>query len=333
MKSSPASEFVRLVRDFFAEHLTRQRNVSPRTIIAYRDTFRLLLAYLQRRYRKAPTRVTLADLKATTLLGFLEDLEHSRHNTVRTRNARWAGIRSFLRYAQTRATPEQLAELEKALAIPLKRCARKMVGFLTCAEVQAIIEAPDPTRWSGQRDRVLFQALFNTGARVSEIIEVRVEHLREDRSLELFGKGRRTRTVPLWRPTYSLLRQWIRRAHLNPGQRIFTNRWGQPLTRSGVAKRLNQAVQVAISKCPTLRDKPVSPHIIRHATAMAMLQSGIALEVIALWLGHESPTTTHLYVEADLAMKERALQKVQPPKTKQLRFRPTDALLRLLAEV
>jgi site-specific recombinase XerD len=333
MKSSPASEFVRLVRDFFAEYLTRQRNVSPRTIIAYRDSFRVLLAYLQRRYRKAPTRVTLADLKATTLLGFLEDLEHGRHNTVRTRNARWAAIRSFLRYAQTRATPEQLAELQKALAIPLKRCARKMVGFLTCAEVQAVIEAPNPTRWSGQRDRVLFQALFNTGARVSEIIEVRVEHLREDRSLELFGKGRRTRTVPLWRSTYSMLRQWIRRANLNPGQRIFTNRWGQPLTRSGVAKRLSQAVQTAISKCPTLRDKHVSPHTIRHATAMAMLQSGIALEVIALWLGHESPTTTHLYVEADLAMKERALRTIQPPKTKQLRFRPTDALLRLLAEV
>src|SRR5260370_42156635 len=125
-----------------------------------------------------------------------------------------------------------------------------------------------------------------------------------------------------------MLRQWIRRAHLNPDQRIFTNRWGQPLTRSGVAKRLSQAVHAAISKCPTLRNKRVSPHIIRHATAMAMLQSGVALEVIALWLGHESPTTTHLYVEADLAMKEKALQKVQPPKTKQLRFHPTDALLR-----
>ena len=168
MKSSPTSEFVRLVRGFFAEHLTHQRNVSPRTVIAYRDSFRLLCAYLQRHHHKAPTQLTLADLKATTLLGFLDDLEQVRHNTVRTRNARWAAVRSFLRYAQATAAPEQLAELQKALAIPLKRCARKMLGFLTCAEVQAVIEAPDPARWSGQRDRALFQSLFNTGARVSE---------------------------------------------------------------------------------------------------------------------------------------------------------------------
>lgn len=177
MKSSPTSEFARLVRSFFAEHLTRQRNVSPRTVTAYRDSFRLLLSYLQQHLHRAPTQLSLADLKATTLLGFLKDLEQVRHNTVRTRNARWAALRSFLRYAQTTAAPEQLAELQQALAIPFKQCARKMLGFLTSAEVQAVIEAPDPARWSGQRDRVLFQSLFNTGARVSEIIEARVEVL------------------------------------------------------------------------------------------------------------------------------------------------------------
>jgi site-specific recombinase XerD len=284
MKSSPTSEFVRLVQGFFAEHLTQQKNVSPRTVTAYRDSFRLLFAYMQRHRRKAPTQLTLADLKANTLLGFLEDLEQVRHNTVRTRNARWAAIRSFLRYAQATAAPEQLGEVQKALAIPLKRCARKMLGFLTRTEVQAVLEAPDANGWSGQRDRVMFQLLFNTGARVSEIIEVRVEHLGEDGSLQIFGKGRKTRTVPLWRSTYRMLRQWVRRGNLHSGQRIFTNRWGQPLTRSGVAKRLNQAVSAAIPQCPSLQNKRVSPHTIRHATAMAMLQSGVALEVIALWL-------------------------------------------------
>jgi len=208
-----------------------------------------------------------------------------------------------------------------------------MLGYLTRAEVQAVLEAPDTNGWSGQRDRVMFQLLFNTGARVSEIIEVRVEHLGEDGSLQIFGKGRKTRTVPLWRSTYSVLRQWVRRGNLHSGQRIFTNRWGQPLTRSGVAKRLNQAVSAAIPQCPSLQNKRVSPHTIRHATAMAMLQSGVALEVIALWLGHESPSTTHIYVEADLALKEQALQKVQPPKIKKLRFQPTDALLRFLEHV
>jgi site-specific recombinase XerD len=208
-----------------------------------------------------------------------------------------------------------------------------MLGFLTTTEVEAVLAAPAADTWSGRRDRVLFQLLFNTGARVSEIIELRVEHLREDHSLQLLGKGRKQRVVPLWRPTYQMVHRWIRHVGLLSGQRIFTNRWGQPLTRDGVAKRLADAVRRASGHCPSLRDKRVSPHTVRHTTAMILLQAGVVPEVIALWLGHESPETTHLYVEADLALKEQALQKVQPPGTKQVRYRPKDALLAFLDQL
>ena len=189
MKRSPATQFTRLVQCFFADHLTQQKNVSPQTVLAYRDAFRLLFAYLQHRYHKAPIQLTLADLKANTLLGFLDHLEKVRHNTVRTRNARWAAIRSFLRYALAVGAPEDLPEMQQALSIPLKRCAQRMLGFLSRVEVQAILEALTTETWSGQRDRVLFQVLYNTGARVSEILEARVEHLRDDQSLQVFGKG------------------------------------------------------------------------------------------------------------------------------------------------
>jgi integrase/recombinase XerD len=333
MKPSPVTQFARLVQCFFAEHLTQQKNVSPQTVLAYRDAFRLLFAYLQHRYHKAPSQLTLVDLNAHALLGFLDHLEKVRHNTVRTRNARWAAIRGFLRYALAVSVPEDLPELQKALNIPLKRCAQRMLGFLSRAEVQAILETLPTETWSGQRDRVLFQVLYNTGARVSEILEARVEHLRDDQSLQVFGKGRRQRTIPLWRSSFRMLHRWIRHANLQPGQRIFTNRWGQPLTRSGAAKRLAQAARAAVCQCGSLRDRHVSPHQFRHATAMHLLQAGVRPEIIALWLGHASPTTTHVYIEADLTLKEQALQKVQSPKTKRLRFQPNDALLHFLDRV
>jgi integrase/recombinase XerD len=333
MNRSSTAQFAALVQSFFTEHLTQQKNVSPRTVASYRDAFRLLFGYLQKRHGKRPTQLAMADLKAPTLLGFLEYLEKVRHNTIRTRNARWAALRSFLQYALAVEGPDQLGQVRGALAIPLKRCSRKMLGFLSREEVQAVLQAPAAGTWSGQRDRLLLQLLYNTGARVSEIIGVRVEDLRDDRSLQLLGKGRKLRTVPLWRSSYRMLRQWIRHAKLQPGQPILTNRWGQSLTRSGVAKRLTQAVRAAIPPCPSLRNRRISPHTLRRTTAMHLLQAGVTPEVIALWLGHESPVTTHRYVEADLALKEQALEKVQPPTTKQLRFRPKDDLLCFLDEL
>ena len=333
MNRFSSKQFVRLVQRFFTEHLIQQKNASPLTIAAYRDAFRLLFDYLQKRHRKVPTQLSMADLNATILLRFLEYLENVRHNSIRTRNARWAAIRSFLKYALAVGGPEQLAHLHQALAIPLKRCSSKMLDFLSRDEIQAVLQAPTAGTWSGQRDRLLFQLLHNTGARVSEIIAVRVKDLRDDRSLQLLGKGRKFRTVPLWPASHRMLRQWIRHAKLQPDQPVLTNRWGQPLTRSGVAKRLSQAVRAALGNCPSLRGKRVSPHTLRRTTAMHMLQAGVATEVIALWLGHESPVTTHHYVEADLALKEQALRKMQAPKTKALRFKPKDTLLAFLEQI
>ena len=317
------------VRSFFCDHLQQQKNASPKTISAYRDTFRLLLQYLSQRRRRTVDTLRWTDLDSDFVLGFLRHLEEQRHNSPRTRNARLAAIRSFIRYALAFKEPEYWSVAQRILAIPSKRFNRPLLGFLSRQEMQSILNAPDPRQWSGQRDRVLFTLLYNTGARISEILQLRVEDVR-DGYVHLRGKGRKDRTVPLWKNTARLVRQWIRQQHLQAGQPLLANRWGQPLTRAGASHRLRCAVQKAALSCSSLNHRHLSPHTFRHTTAMHLLQSGVALEVIALWLGHESPVTTHHYIEADLALKQKALQRVDPPHTKSARFRPDDELLRFL---
>jgi integrase len=198
--------------------------------------------------------------------------------------------------------------------------------------MQAILEAPDRTTESGQRDHVMLTTFYNTGARVSEVITLRVSDLDLDHgaSVRIRGKGRKERRTPLWPSTTKLLREWLRHVSPDPEASLFPNRYGRPLSRSGVEQRLQVAVTIAEERCPSLHDRRISPHTLRHTTAMHLLQSGVDLTVIALWLGHESPATTHQYLEADLAMKERALQSLQEPGTKRRRFRPTDRLLAFL---
>ncbi len=333
MKRSPATEFAVLIQRFFTEYLTEQKNVSPRTVAAYRDTFRLFIGYMQTRQKKLPTQLKLADFSGANLLGFLDHLEKVRHNTIRTRNARWAAIRAFLHYAIACQAPVGVSEAQRALAIPLKRYPRKILGFLSREEMDAILKAPSENNWSGRRDHVLFRCYYNTGARVSELLQVRVDHVRNDGSVQLIGKGRKERTIPLWKSTHRLIRNWSRQENLNSNDLLFTNRLGSPLSRSGVAHRLKLAVQKAAETCESLRDKHISPHTFRHTTAMHLLQGGIAPEVIALWLGHESPATTHLYVEADLSLKEKALESIQSPKARTLKFKPKDALLQFLDQL
>jgi len=214
----------------------------------------------------------------------------------------------------------------------MKRFTRPLLGFLSPEEVRALLNAPNPATPAGRRDRVLLHLLYNTGARVSEILHLRVEDLSPNgfAVVHLKGKGRKERTVPLWRTTRRLLRQWIVGNGLKPGQPLLANRFGQALSRSGVAFRLDQAVGLATPGCPSLRGRTITPHSFRHSTAMHMLQAGVVPEVIALWLGHESPATTHLYIEADLTMKEKALGQIQSPATKAIRFHPKDDLLRFL---
>ncbi|MHB1609921.1 MAG: tyrosine-type recombinase/integrase, partial [Acidiferrobacter thiooxydans] len=298
---------------------------------AYRDAFRLLLQWFEETHHKLPEELALTDLEAHRIAAFLDYLETERHNTIRSRNARFAALRSFLRFA-ARQEPAAMGTIQGVLALPMKRFERPLLGYLTREEIEALLEAPDGDTWCGQRDRVMFATLYNTGARVSELIGLTVGDVVLEGSpcVHLHGKGRKQRSVPLWRANAHLLRQWLRHYPRERHQRLFPNRTGGPMTRTGVTDRLQLAVFTAAQLCPTLAKRRISPHTVRHATAMHLLQAGVDITVIALWLGHESTTTTHMYVEADLAMKEQALNALQAPSVKSHRFRPTKGILAFL---
>jgi site-specific recombinase XerD len=325
------TEFGALLQRFFAERLIQQQNVSPRTVAAYRDTFKLLLNYAGRATGKPPAMLALCDIDATLVLDFLTHLETERHNTVRTRNARLAAVRAFAHYVASQAPPA-LHLAQQILAIPMKRFERPMLEFLSRDEVRALLAAPGIATWCGRRDTAMLTMLYNTGARVSELIGIRVTDitLAATASVRLHGKGRKQRTVPLWKETAKEIRQWLKYADLHVEQPLIPNRSGLPMTRTNVAERLSLAVSTATKMCPQLAARRISPHTWRHTTAMHLLQAGVDLTVIALWLGHESPVTTHGYVAADMGMKERALAAITPPATQHKRYRPTDALLQFL---
>lgn len=331
MKPSSRPSFPSILQDYFCQRLLNQMKASPRTIGSYRDTFRLLLRYIEERLRKPPVTISLADLDAPLILGFLDHLEKERGNGIRTRNARLAAVRSFMQYAAV-CEPPSLAVAQRVLAIPPKRFQRPLVAFLSRDEIQALLGAPDEVTWSGRRDRAMFATCYNVGARVSEIISIRIGDVSLNQSphVSLHGKGRKDRTVPLWRDTAARLKQWLKCVDTKPDSPLFPNRKGEPLTRSGVESRLRVAVRTAANQCRSLSKRHVSPHVLRHTTAMHLLQSGVDLSVIALWLGHESPSTTHIYVEADLSMKEKALSMVQEPPLRHPRFRADDKILRFL---
>lgn len=326
-----AAEFAALLQGFFAERLIQQQAVSSRTVASYRDAFRLLLAYAETTLGKPPATLTLSDVDANLILGFLQHLETDRKNSVRSRNARLAAVRAFARYIAEQCPPALLLA-QRILAIPMKRFDKPLLGFMSRDEVRTLLEASDTTTWYGRRDRMLLTLLYNTGARVSELIAIRVDDLEFDLtpSVRLRGKGRKQRSVPLWKNTITEVRRWIEYAHLKTDQILVPNRWGKPMTRSNVAERLARAVNIATLRCPTLKGRRISPHTMRHTTAMHLLQAGVDLTVIALWLGHESPVTTHGYVEADLAMKDRALAAIAPSTNRRIRYRPPDALMKFL---
>jgi site-specific recombinase XerD len=323
--------FQNLVQAFFAEHLTQQRALSPCTVAAYRDTFMLFLDFATIRYGKSPAAMTLADITPEVILAFLDHLEQERRNAVRTRNARLAALRSFLKFASHRDVAS-LHVIERALGIPMKRFERPMLGFLSREEMLGVIGTPGSS-WISQRDHLLLGLLYNTGARVSEIIGVRVADVVLDGAacVHLRGKGRKLRSVPLWRSTVIEIRAWLKlNPQLLPTAALLPNRDGDAMTRDNVTKRLTLAVTSATATNAELAKRRISPHTVRHSTAMSLLQSGVDISVIALWLGHESPTTTHQYVEADLAMKERALARLKEPDQKIKRYPAPDSLLEFL---
>ncbi len=328
---TPSPSFAMLVQEFFCQRLIAQRQASRHTVASYRDTFRLLLGFAEKRLKRTPADLALTDIDPPLVLDFLDHVEQTRGNRVRTRNLRLTAIRSFMKFVAGR-DPGTLASVQRVLAIPTKRFDRPLVGFLTRDEIDAILAAPSIDHWSGRRDRVLFATLHNTGARVSEIIGIRRRDLSLTTSpfVQLHGKGRKDRSVPLWRTTATALQQWLSTLPASADQPVFPNRAGNAMTRSGVQDRLDRAVRTAAGHCPTLRDRRISPHLVRHSTAMHLLQAGVDLTVIALWLGHESPTTTHMYVEADLKMKQQALEKIPPAHLGAGRYRPPDKLLAFL---
>ena len=327
----PKITFPALLQDFFQRRLVTQRGASAHTIASYRDTFELLLGYAEQSTGRTPSALTLEDLDAPLILAFLDYLEDERGNSPRTRNLRLTAIRSFMRYVSVR-DPTVLPIAQRVLAIPSKRFDRPVLGFLSREEVEALLAAPDRETWSGQRDAVMFAVLYNTGARVSEITRLSVADVLLDRAsaLHLHGKGRKERVIPLWKTTAAQLRAWLTRIDQSPDSPVFPNRAGARLSRSGVEHRLRVAIKTASKCCPALSERRISPHTLRHTTAMHLLQSGVDITVIALWLGHEDSATTHLYIQADLAMKEAALRRLADPTPEPLRFRARDGLLAFL---
>jgi len=320
------------IQAFFTEHLCRHKRASQQTIASLRDSFRLLLEFLRTRTGNEPCSLLITDVDVTAILAFLDHLEEKRGNKVRSRNLRLAAIRTFFRFVALR-DPERLGQVTQIMAIPVKRQEKRLISALTREEIEAILSTPDQSTWTGRRDYVLLLTMYNTGARVSEMTGLQREQVSFGQStyVKLHGKGRKERTVPLWPHTARALKSWFHELAGSCGTVAFPNARGHQMARDGVEYLLRGTVKKAVAKLPALIDKRISPHVLRHTTAMHLLQSGVDITVIALWLGHESIETTHCYVEADLATKQRALDKITPIQGKLTRFQPDDKLLAFLA--
>lgn len=327
-----AKSLAGLLEGFFCDRLARQRRASPHTIASYRDTFKLLLRFAAERLGKAPSDLDLEDLDAPFLGAFLHHLETDRGNSARTRNARLAAIHSFFRYVAFER-PEHSVRIQRVLAMPSKRTESRPLDFLDRTEVEALVAAPDLTTWAGRRDRALLLLAVQTGLRVSELIGLDCESLTLGSSapcVRCHGKGRKDRLVPLRRQAATVLRTWLRERGGRPSDPLFPNARGGRLSRDGVEHLLAKHVTTAADRCPSLQDKRVSPHVLRHTAAMDLLHHGVDRSVIALWLGHESVETTEIYIHADMRLKEQALAKTQPLDVPPGRFRPDDKLLAFL---
>lgn len=327
------SDLAPLLQSFFTNRLIRQRQASAHTIAAYRDGFKLLLGFVEHTTGRHPAQLSLADLNAATIAAFLRHLEVDRGNTVITRNARLAAIHSFYRYAALHA-PEHSAIIQQVLAIPAKRTDHAIVSYLTRAECDALIAAPDRNSWLGRRDHTLLLVAIHTGLRVSELISLTIADvgLGAGPHVRCTGKGRKNRCTPLTRPAAQALRAWLTEQKKRPGDDpVFTTRRGGALSRDAVTHLVSRHTATATDTCPTLATKTVTPHTLRHSTAMTLLAAGTDISVIALWLGHESTDATQIYLHADMSIKERALARTAPASAgTPRRYKPPDTLLHFL---
>jgi integrase/recombinase XerD len=316
---------------FFTERLINEKGASGHTIAAYRDTFRLLLAFAKQHTGKQPSTLEIEDLDAPLIAAFLDHLERDRGNSPRTRNARLAAIHSLFHFATLRH-PEHAALISRVLAVPSKRFERAIVSYLTKDEVDALINTPDRNRWIGRRDHALLTLTIQTGLRVSELTSLRCQdvHLGAGPHVRVSGKGRKQRATPLTKHTVAVLRGWLQERDGQPDQPLFPTSRGRALSRDAIALLIAKHANTATRVCPTLHTKTVSPHVLRHTAAMNLLHAGVDSTVIALWLGHETVEATQIYLHADMQIKERALARTTPPNSTPGRYRPPDTLLAFL---
>jgi site-specific recombinase XerD len=319
------------LQGFFTDRLLGQRNASPHTVAAYRDTLRLLLTFASQRIAKAPCQLTIDDIGPTIVAAFLDHLEDKRGNSVPTRNARLAAIHSLFRYAALHH-PEHAATIHQVLAIPPKRCERSIVTFLTEPEINALLAAPDRSTWTGRRDHALLGLAIQTGLRISELTSLTGQdvHLGTAAHVGCHGKGRKQRITPLTSQTVAVLRVWMAERTGQPSDPLFPTRTGRPLSRDALEHRLAIHANAAAAACPSLSAKRVTAHTLRHTAAMQLLHAGVDTSVIALWLGHEKVDTTQIYLHADLAIKERALARTKQRTADPGRYRPPDTVLAFL---
>jgi integrase/recombinase XerD len=329
MKSG--SNFPFLLESFFTQRLMNQKQVSPHTIGSYRDTFRMLLGFAQKHLNKQPSCLALEDVDAPLITAFLDYLEKSRGNLSRTRNLRLTAIRSFFNYAAYQE-PTHSAQIQRILAIPCKRRDHTLVRFLTRPEIDALLSVPDQAKWGGRRDHAFLLVAVQTGLRLSEMTGLRRSdvHLNTGAHVHCLGKGRKERCTPLTKHVVKVLKAWLQEPPKNGSDFLFPNARGVRLSADGVQYLLAKHLMVARQNCPSLRQKRVTPHVLRHSAAMELRQAGVDPSTIALWLGHESVETTQIYLEADLALKEKALLKTTPINSRAARYKPSDSLLAFL---
>jgi integrase/recombinase XerD len=320
-----------LLQRFFTERLTSQMQASANTISGYRDTFRLFLGFASQRVGRVPTKLKVEDLTCDLISDFLDDLETSRGNSARSRNTRLAAIRSFFRFLAMHE-PAHMLQCQRILAMPSKRYVRRAVDFLDRAEIDALLAAPDRATWLGRRDHVLLLVAVQTGLRASELVNLlgRDVVTGTGAHVRCEGKGRKQRCTPLRKETLKALQTWIAERGGTENDPLFPTGRGNRLSRDALEQIIHRHVATASKSCPTLAGKRVSPHVLRHSTAMQLLQHDVDQSVIALWLGHESVETTQIYVHADLRLKEKALARVAATTQKPGRYKPDDQLLAFL---
>lgn len=326
-----AAGFPALLQSFFTDHLLQQRHASAHTIAGYRDAFRLLIQFAAQRLGKAPSNLVIEDLEAPFIGEFLDHLETDRGNSTRTRNARLAAIHSFFKYVALNE-PAHALTCQRVLAMPSKRYERRPIDFLNPKEIDALLAAPDRSTWAGRRDRTFLLVALQTGLRVSELIGLRCQDvmLGTGAHVRCEGKGRKQRCTPLRQDAAKMLNVWLRERLGQPADPVFLSIRGGALSHDAVERLVAKHAATAQKQCPSLKHKKVTPHVLRHSAAMELLQHGVDRSVIALWLGHESPVTTQMYLHADLRLKEKALSRTTPLGIKPRRYRPSDQLLAFL---